>query len=93
MGTQPSSRSVPKGTDFFGGMWGGEIWNSFHVDRVFFQGSLSYPKIFGRIKQCQCIVILRDVPYNGTFFGLVIYNIMTPVFFKDWSGKDIFSYC
>ena len=39
----------------------------------FFQGSLRETP-FGGIKQCQCIVILRDVPYNGAFFGLVIYN-------------------
>ena len=27
---------------------------------------------FGGIKQCKSMVILRDFPYNGTLFGLVI---------------------
>ena len=28
--------------------------------------------ILGRIKQCKCMIILRDFPYNSALFGLEI---------------------
>ena len=46
------------------------------------QGSLNYP---GGIKQCKCMVILRDFSYNSALFGLVSYNDPCKGYFKfDW---------
>ena len=36
------------------------------------QGSFNYP--FGGIKQCKCMIILRDFSYNSALFGLVTKN-------------------
>ena len=36
------------------------------------QRSLNF--LFGGIKQCKCMVILRDFPYYCVLFGLVSYN-------------------
>ena len=49
------------------------------------QGSFNYP--FGGIKQCKCIVILKDFPYNSAW-SLGWCPIMTPV--KTYFLKQLF---
>ena len=40
---------------------------------LFLQGSLNYP-IWGGIKQCKSMVVLKYFPYNSALFWLVSYN-------------------
>ncbi len=47
-----------------------EEFVSHHFTSYTTQGSLNY--LFGGIKQCKCLVILRDFLYNSALFGLVI---------------------
>ena len=59
----------------------GEV--AFFFSNLVFSGVIKLP-IFGGIKHCTSMVILRDVSFNSAFLGLVILwiymDIMTPGF-------------
>ena len=65
-------------------MMGGQVMvDCVHSSRVFpfhyITGVIKLP-IFGGIKQCKCMAIFRDFPWNSSLFGVVSYFdlIMTP---------------
>ena len=49
------------------------------------------PILGGEIKQCECMVVLRDFPYTWALFGLVM-NIVEILFFPKQCGNTWGSY-
>ena len=45
-----------------------KMWQN--AEDAILQGPLNH--LFGGIKQCKCMVILRHFPYDSALFGLVI---------------------